>query len=116
MRPRFKILDKTFNTRAKDMTGLKKASRAQSRIPEWDSEKRYEFKDVWEENMEIPDVNWDTDWRAPRTTEGVTITTSSTSGSITIVEMDYEPSDTVVIHSPYLYYPVDTGSTMGATY
>jgi hypothetical protein len=112
-------LDKTFNTRAKDMTPLKKASKERSLIHVPISDKRYEFKDVWEENIPIPDFE---DWPSPRVTEGVTVTSGSTDSTITIIEMEYEDSDTVTINSP-IYYPnpyrnyyMDTNSTLGATY
>jgi hypothetical protein len=44
MRPRYKILDKTFNFRAKDRTSLIKAQKTKSRVHVPSSGKVYEFK------------------------------------------------------------------------
>jgi hypothetical protein len=101
-------LDKTFNTRAKDQTPLKKVCKERLLIHVPISDKRYEFKDVWEENIEIPEIDWN--WDAPRVTEGLTVTSGST---ITIADMDYTDSDTIVINSPRYWPYKDT--TYGAT-
>jgi len=71
VRPRFKVLDKTFNTRAKDKTSLRKAQQAKTRAPIEDSEKCYLFKEPVAEEPEevnIPSVQWD--WGDTTATSG----------------------------------------------
>lgn len=117
MRPRFKILDKVFKNKVKDTTTLKDALRAKALnyIPV--SGKRYEFKDVWEENVKISIPNWD----EPRVTQGI-IHFETTSKNITLgieddtaVPTDLHFSNTIYkIHRHNYWWDEDT--TYGATW